>query len=500
MVRATGATSGTITLTFGSAVAAGNTVVVCFASNGNTANPVISGITLGGSADNFTAANTTLGSSGADGCSQIWYDPGVGVSSATSVAVSYGSGNGGTDEFAIAYEVPGTITLDRIASHIAAGSASWTSSATATTSQANEIFFGACGGYPSTTLAATGVGTWTTVRSTAGSQIYALTGYQVVSSTRTCTFSGTQTSGYYSACVATFSSSAVAHPGTATLTGAGSLTGAGTFAGAAALSGAGSLTGAWTHTSHRGVGVAVLSGAGTLTGTGTGVFMQTAVLAGSGTLTGLWIGTLVQFGALTGSGTLRVSGVVLGFPAALAGIRHPQRPASHRRPSVRQPRRGRPRRLPGQQRRHDRPQRDRELAAPRQRRHRHRPHVLVHMPWRGRQDDRDGDGPRDRPHPNVRPRQRRENHQRRSHRVDRTAGRARRVDRRVDIDRGRGREPGAGLPRQLHLDLAQQPARRVRERGDQPRPPLDQPRHRHTIAGRGTGNPSTAAGRPSPRC
>jgi hypothetical protein len=126
-------------------------------------------------------------------------------------------------------------------------------------------------------------------------------------------------------------------PGTASLSGSGTLAGTGAFQGTAALSGSGTLSGTGTSTGFGGGGV--LSGTGTLGGTVTGTFLYTATISGTGALSAAGTAVLVFTGGastyaatyaatypgtpgppvFSGSGTLSLSGVVLKFPAALAG-------------------------------------------------------------------------------------------------------------------------------------------------------------------------------------
>ena len=53
--HSTTATSGTVTVTFGSAATPGNSVAVIIGAGQATLNPVVSGITLGGNADHFAS-------------------------------------------------------------------------------------------------------------------------------------------------------------------------------------------------------------------------------------------------------------------------------------------------------------------------------------------------------------------------------------------------------------------------------------------------------------
>jgi hypothetical protein len=289
-----------------------STLVACITTSGATANPGVSSITLGGSADNWQAALTdTANHFGGI----IWYDPGC-ASGQTSVVLTCTGGSGaGADIYLTVYEVTGVLAFDK-GSHgdATSGFATWSSGATATTSAASEIFFGAVMGSTSVP-AVTGVGTWTT-RSTGTGQFDQVAGYQIVSSAGTATFSGTQGTGGYVAVVATFSVSGGTHSGTATLTGSGTLSATGAFAGTAALTGSGTLT--WSGS--RVYKATVLTGSGTLTGTRHGTATPAATLTGTGTLTAAGTVLRLRGAILTGSGTLAVPGFTLRKTAALAGI------------------------------------------------------------------------------------------------------------------------------------------------------------------------------------
>jgi hypothetical protein len=195
--------AGTITATFASPTAAGNTLVACIVANGTTANPVATAVTLGGAAGHWrqVVANNPLVQSDA----QIWFDPDC-DGGQTSVTVTFGTGGSGTvDTFVTVYEVAGAVVPDqRVTNNFSAGG-TWTSTATAATARADEIFFGTMITGSSTAPVATGAGTWTTQGSTGGPK-WQLSGYQIVAVTGTATFSGTQAASASagSAAVATF--------------------------------------------------------------------------------------------------------------------------------------------------------------------------------------------------------------------------------------------------------------------------------------------------------
>ncbi len=266
--------SGTLTATLPGNTGTGNTLVACITTTGGTTCPTVSGLTLGGAAGNWQAAYSDPTTAGFTG--YVWYDPGA-ASGQTSVVLTFAGGAGTAMEvYLVVYEVPGVLTFDKGSHGDSASSpaATWSSGATATTSQANEIFFGAA----TSTLevpTVTGAGTWTTQSTGAGTYDQAA-GYQVVSSTGTATFSGTfAASGRaYAAVVATFY--------VASTTGA--LAGAGSAASGAVIGVTAALAGAGSARATAAIGVtAALAGAGLATSRA--AIGVTAALAGTGSAT-----------------------------------------------------------------------------------------------------------------------------------------------------------------------------------------------------------------------
>ena len=192
------ATSGSsVTVNFASPTTAGNTVVVCVVAAQTTTNPTVSGVTLGGSADHFTSAISADTNVTADDA-EIWYDPGC-AGGQTAVAVTFNAGTGTGQLMDVqVFEVSGALTTDvTAASYSVSSGPSFTSSATAVTSQANEIWFGCalctkpgiCGS------------SWTSVTSPGGFAC----GYQLVSAEAAAAFTGSLSPpGYATAAVATF--------------------------------------------------------------------------------------------------------------------------------------------------------------------------------------------------------------------------------------------------------------------------------------------------------
>ena len=337
-----GALSGNLT----TATTVGNTLFVAFVANGAGATPSISGMTLGGVADNFASEYAVTDVADSYAICAIWMDADLQESS-TAVAVTGANLN---DGYLFCVEVSGmgaAPTLDKTSEGpIGAGTATWTSNATATLTQASEFAIGCTGhGRFSAGDTLTGPGTpWTNGADYVWADGSAIAGYQVTTTAGAVTYSGTSVdSDYYVAIVATFIPSA-GTAGAAALSGSGTISGAITLPGTVSLSGSGSLAGAGKFTASvplSGSGTLVAgtnpTGASSLTGSGSisGAFKLslTLTLSGSGTITpqvylyatlsGSGSLTAAPYNAvgstLTGSGSLSIS-VKLGISARLSGI------------------------------------------------------------------------------------------------------------------------------------------------------------------------------------
>jgi hypothetical protein len=207
-----GTTTGTtISLTLPQNTAAGNCLIITVVTSATPANPTVSGITLGGSAGNFAQA-ATAGSTGADAqTSFIWADPNC-AGGQTAISISLTTGNTGSAN-ATAMEWSGlalsSVTDQTAGSPNGTSSTSWSSTASGTTTQAFEVAIGCVGAFN-----ASGIGTitgpsspWTnlTQETSASTHVGLLTGYQVLSSTGTVTYSGTfAATSAYAALVVTF--------------------------------------------------------------------------------------------------------------------------------------------------------------------------------------------------------------------------------------------------------------------------------------------------------
>ena len=193
---------------------AGNCLVVCvflYDAAGGSARTV-SGITIGGSADNFgSSASVAAGSSSANtGRAEIWCDPDCAGGQTSLVVTLSGALGGSLIGFCVQYyEISGlalSSVADQTAGNAGASSASWTSTATGSTSQASEIAIGMTGNFGGSTVTITGPGSpWTNeTQLNAGMDAALLSGYDILSSTGTATYSGSlSTSEPYAAAVVT---------------------------------------------------------------------------------------------------------------------------------------------------------------------------------------------------------------------------------------------------------------------------------------------------------
>ena len=155
----------------------------------------VTGVKLGGSAGNFAAVYTDTTTASAIA---LWADPNC-AGGQTSVAVTMGSTTGSVFMAVIAYEFSGlalSSVTDKTQNHnVQGGAATFTSNATATTTQAAELWFGLAAGYNNAGAAFTFTGPaspWANVQQNGGTDATSLiAGYQIVSSAGTVTYSGT---------------------------------------------------------------------------------------------------------------------------------------------------------------------------------------------------------------------------------------------------------------------------------------------------------------------
>src|SRR3954469_386463 len=110
-------------------------------SSGTTANGSISGVTLGGAAGNFASA-ASVGASADASITACWVDPNC-AGGQSSVVISTTGGSGTLALMASVYEFDNLVAsspADKSSGNVS--TVAWTSNATTTTAQANEIFVG----------------------------------------------------------------------------------------------------------------------------------------------------------------------------------------------------------------------------------------------------------------------------------------------------------------------------------------------------------------------
>lgn len=189
---------GTLTITLDAPTTAGNGLVVILAASGTTSNPTsVTAVTLGGVADNFSQISTFGGSSDA-AIGAVWLDLNC-AGGQTSVAITTTGGSGTLAVMATVYEWSGLYPVspfDQTANSVSSGSTSWTSTATPTTTQADELWIGAVFTTVSSAGTITGPSSpWTNlaqVNQTQGSfEDRWMSGYQVVAATGAATYNGT---------------------------------------------------------------------------------------------------------------------------------------------------------------------------------------------------------------------------------------------------------------------------------------------------------------------
>jgi hypothetical protein len=194
--------SNSLTITLDAATTAGNALIVVLASGGTTTNPSsISSITLGGSADHF-AQVSTFGSGSDPAIGAVWLDLNC-AGGQTSVVITASGGTGSLATTASVYEFAGLYpvsSFDQTAG--SAGTAtSWSSGASPTTTQATEFWVGGIFLIDSGTPTLTGPSSpWTNLAQVNQAQgsfnARWMSGWQIVSSTGTATYSGTSSTSF----------------------------------------------------------------------------------------------------------------------------------------------------------------------------------------------------------------------------------------------------------------------------------------------------------------
>lgn len=187
--------SGSLTITLTSNTTAGNCLVVCVMCGSNDSTVfTVSGITLGGSAGNFAKAAGNNSTGGGNSDTEIWTDQNC-AGGQTSVVIT-ASGTA-LEMCAWVMEWSGILTTAAVDKTNSTNTASntWTSGATGTLSQSNELVVGVVGEFWGGSLTYTGPSSpWTNLTQLSqSSQAYLLAGYQVVSATTAQTYNGTAT-------------------------------------------------------------------------------------------------------------------------------------------------------------------------------------------------------------------------------------------------------------------------------------------------------------------
>ena len=252
-----GGTNPSVTVTLGSPTTAGNCLVVAAVTTSVGTATTVSGVTLGGSADNFGSLYSEGNPATSNSVLTWWADPNC-AGGQTSVVVSTAGGSGTGYIAASVFEVSGLAStlgalLDQSSGndHTASNVTSFTSNATGTTANPNELWLGLVGSYNLHPTFTGPSSPWNNLaQQTTNAALSSLAGYQIVSSTGTATYSGTMTSADYVAAVITLNGAAPAPAGfavTATQGGTGTDNGIAltvkVLTGAAAAAGQGGASG-----------------------------------------------------------------------------------------------------------------------------------------------------------------------------------------------------------------------------------------------------------------
>lgn len=215
----TGASSGS----FASATGTGNAVVLLIGadSGGNATAPAVSGCTLGGAAGNFASlgANAVIADAAGNPGTMcaVWIDPDA-ASGKTAIAVTMSSG---TCDFIWALEVSGLNSSPSLDAHASvdstAGTTTWSSGATGTTTAADELVLGMAGHgeFVGSGTTLTGPSSpWVNSSSFQTGGYVFIAGYQLATATGTFTYSGDSGSSFdfYTALCVTIKPSAGSTP------------------------------------------------------------------------------------------------------------------------------------------------------------------------------------------------------------------------------------------------------------------------------------------------
>lgn len=192
-------TGPSLTITLTNPTVAGNCLVVGISSNGSTTNPSVSAVTLGGVAGNFARVGVVVGTTNDAGIVTFWANPNC-AGGQTSVVITQTGGSGTLALLADVHErddIVAATPFDKQSSGgIGNGSTTWDSIATATTTQANEVFYGIVTCVTNSGPTLTGPGApWANdavmTQAYGGFTSKVLVGYQSVSATGTARYNGT---------------------------------------------------------------------------------------------------------------------------------------------------------------------------------------------------------------------------------------------------------------------------------------------------------------------
>lgn len=198
---------GSLSIPMGANVTSGNCIVVAIGLETSSTNVTVTSVTVGGSADNFsTSALFSAGTSGTGpGRGELWADPNCAGGGST-ITITTSGAQDSELIFAYVYEVSGLVNAlgslaDKTASNVmTSDSATLSSGATATTTQASEFWIGFAVDGNTNSVTPTGPASpWVNLSaisaSSAGFANCAISGYQIVSAEAAATYAITQYSG-----------------------------------------------------------------------------------------------------------------------------------------------------------------------------------------------------------------------------------------------------------------------------------------------------------------
>jgi hypothetical protein len=237
-VSVSSGTTTTLAATFTASATAGNALFAAITALGGSSLGTITSVTTNGTAENWASAVSAVenGGIGSTVTAAVWYDANTGGGQKiVDVNVSWATAPGSSTKAAIlvdTYEFSGFgaagTLLDKTSSGTSSGSNAWSSGATATTTQASELWIGVgAGGLSSTFTMGAPASPWTnetqlssTYEST--SIVKQQSGYQIASATAAATYNSTfsSISTAWAAAVATFKAGTLGSTG---LPGAGGM-------------------------------------------------------------------------------------------------------------------------------------------------------------------------------------------------------------------------------------------------------------------------------------